>query len=815
MLKSFGFMGEGLTGSKYKKWKSGCRYADSWAYERDNEKRCIAPILVVWQAKAQDPSPEPERMELDQVMTEEMQTNTNGKKTKLDRKLFIRIHPSAFQQFWQELLKIAKMQKPQVLVEDLRFEVGSIRIQGPSSTEALVGVLKLASSQPSMSKVWPTMSSLNNPSSLPQNAMLAFSTVDPRLNHPPRQLPAGKDDVSINKLNELIIEWPFDNGFPSSELFEYKARYRISQALPTQKAINRRRTGVLPGQQLESIEKDPKIPLLLLAHRPANKHSNSQGSWTVLLPWSCVDLIWRSLMYYPLTSGSTPRFGGLEQTKQVAFEQATACYPGDYPGTEAGKAWDRTESESRFDHWVKRPPSKRVAWDVLDLGLGRKGELGRGWACDWEYLLSQKDAKGTLDQSNEQPSSIGSTSRTSEPGLLTQRQRKAAAAKAEKEKEKNKEQESRRRNTSSPESGDDDLYDTLHNDIKYTQLAPVEAASLFTQLKRSALPTAPVLATVCIKYLTKGTPKPAARIYRLPLQKASSQPGLPSGKHTETNAARIGQPDLLSTEHHPASFTPTLFTEPPPKSKQASIDTITLRAQWLALDPNPTSQSANPNSSTALPKNLGSARYNHSNLPTASRAYDSTTTRDLTHIRVFPPHETKAEVLNMFGPKPPPKTQSELTKLYVPQLIPDMHVNAQGELVGESLWDKHVPCPGPEDLIGFVTSGGYNLAEGAGTAVGALWAQRVLEGWMQESSSRDKDKHSESASTGKSQGTSSGTSVNSTAAHGKKTKLELEKERQAAKELKQQRTRVDRERHLCVVRNAGESIGRLAIWELC
>jgi len=81
----------------------------------------------------------------------------------------------------------------------------------------------------------------------------------------------------------------------------------------------------------------------------------------------------------------------------------------------------------------------------------------------------------------------------------------------------------------------------------------------------------------------------------------------------------------------------------------------------------------------------------------------------------------------------------------------------------------HPPCPDEGHLIGFVTSGAYNLAEGRGTAVGSVWLQRVVEGWRAE-----------------------GGGV-----------------------MKGNVKQVERQRRLCVVRNAGEGVGRLGLWELC
>lgn len=100
-------------------------------------------------------------------------------------------------------------------------------------------------------------------------------------------------------------------------------------------------------------------------------------------------------------------------------------------------------------------------------------------------------------------------------------------------------------------------------------------------------------------------------------------------------------------------------------------------------------------------------------------------------------------------------------------------------------------CPQMSDLIGFVTSGGYNLAAGRGTAVGALWVQRVTEGWH-----FFKEMHSP---LGKAAGEAAAGRGGGGGGGGIKS--------QPAKNL-------ERQRRLCIVRNAGESVGRLALWEV-
>jgi ribonuclease P/MRP protein subunit POP1 len=806
MLVALGFVPQGLSPTLQKKWKSGTRFAEGWVYERDNKKQPIAPVKVVFGANAirlnnmsestsasvrgNDPKPngtnEPELQ--------------NRPKMKLTHQILIRIHPSAFHQFWSELLKVAKMQKPQVLVEDLRFELGSIEIQGPGSTEALLGVLRPLQreieSGSSHSRVWNSLAGLNNPGLLPQNSLLSIDIVDPRLNHPPAQIksPKNHDDST---LNETLVSWDPDKTPTPSRLFSHKASFILSNSLPSQKAINRRRAIAPPGQNPTPNDKDPQIPVIVLASRAASSavsaSMNSQGSWTVLLPWSCVDLVWRSLMYYPLSSGGTPRFGGLDQKQQLAFEQQIPWFPADLPGTEAGKAWERTESERKFDEWIRRPPKHRFAWDKLDLGLGRMGEIGRGWACDWEYLLES----GKLQSQTKPIKSDDKASEKDDGPPLTQRQRKAAKAKAEADQE----QVARRRNTSSPESEDDEGEISPPGlDSTFFQLSPAASMSLMVKPSRTALPSYPVLSAIRIILLDRGTPNRGARIYRLPTSEPKPAPQSTQSS-TLPGTESQDQPQSWSSAAPPPAQrpAPTLSTNDSASSSNPSeSDPETLRNLWLALLP-PHSNTARLKQNRHFPK----PRTNRFGLPTKESAIPR---ESLARVNVMPKNAPK-EIIDKYGPNsaygrgngeiPKAIPQSKKAdrgsgakgkrgngkdpetaqKAPVQRTEPDHH--EQQLLLNDLLLPltgfppasshhEHPPVPHTHDLIGFVTSGssGYNLSEGRGTAIGSIWTQRVVDGWAR----------SATATTN---------------------------------------TENDITRFLCIVRNAGESVGRLARWEVC
>ncbi|KAL4924759.1 ribonuclease P/MRP protein subunit POP1 [Aspergillus undulatus] len=387
VLRAVGIVGDDAWGVKGKKWRAGVRSLRAWVFESESQRRPIAPVTLI--RCAQETTEDVEMVDADG------DANAKTKKQKHKPKIFVRFHPSAFLQLWNELLTLSKQQSPPVMIEDLRFEIGSIDITGPGSTEALTAALRPSryagreTPTDSSEATWKALLGVTNPSSLPQDAILSFSISDPRLNFPPQKLEPSFSEQATQELAVLLSTWPSDTTPTPSAIFDRRNRLAAARDLPSQKAINRRRAEAGLGKYPAPQASDPQIPVLILATRPSlqQKNSNSQGSWTVLLPWKCVPSVWYSLMYYPLSSGGNPRFGGLEEQQQLAFEAGEPWFPGDYPGTHAGWEWGLREREAAKKEWERRPKGRRVEFDTLDLGNGQKGEIGRGWACDWERLI--------------------------------------------------------------------------------------------------------------------------------------------------------------------------------------------------------------------------------------------------------------------------------------------------------------------------------------------------------------------------------------------------------------------------------------------
>jgi ribonuclease P/MRP protein subunit POP1 len=290
------------------------------------------------------------------------------------------------------------MQKPAVVVEDLRFEMGSIEIMGPAAAETLGSIL--VSSQPlqddsgSPQAILGSLANITNPGVLPPGALFAFTTSDPRLRDPPTTSPITGDPAFEAALMKVLAAWPIDDTQTTPTIFDRSSRLAASRLLPSQKSINRRKEACTLGGYPEQRSTDPQIPILVYV-------SNQSKSWTVLLPWKCVPPVWRGITRYPVSTGGNPRFGGLKERRQVDFERSNPSFPFDHPGTDAGWGWELQERVVRKHEWIKRPKGKRIEWTTIDLGGDRKGEVGDPWSCDWERLVPKTNADAPAGAKNE------------------------------------------------------------------------------------------------------------------------------------------------------------------------------------------------------------------------------------------------------------------------------------------------------------------------------------------------------------------------------------------------------------------------------
>ncbi|KAK3363418.1 ribonucleases P/MRP protein subunit POP1-domain-containing protein [Lasiosphaeria hispida] len=511
VLRALGLTQEGLWAARGQKWRGGSRkWSGLLSKDRKESRRIIGPATIIW-------NPEPAAETAQEL----------GDPKRSQRELLIRTHPSCFLELFNELLKLVKMQSPQLHIEDLRFEIGSIELTGPGSTEALLGILKPYDDKPGaeyQADIFESLAGVTNPASLPKDAFLAFSARDPRLAYPPKQVNV-PDRTTDPALLETLTKWPVEKNLAPFGLFSRDTRHRASQ-LPSQKSINRRKGSSLPGKEVLVTAADPPIPVILLASRSSTA-VQAQGTWTLMAPWKCILPIWYSLMHYPLSTGGNPRLGGLDEQRQIAFEQNVPWFPGDFPGTDAGLSWELDQQIKRKRDWDRRPKGKRVEWKSLDLGAGRKGEIGDGLACDFEHLfgLPKNNISGL---NNTQNPAISDDPNAMELDHLDKPQGAQASE------------------------------DSPNPMAVIKQMTKASFGALVASPTNEKAPNSSIV-TVTLTFTGRGVASPCARIYRLPPQK-SPMPVLPST-----------QAEVPATEPPPS----TIFGLPPSD----------LREQWLGKLP--------------------------------------------------------------------------------------------------------------------------------------------------------------------------------------------------------------------------------------
>lgn len=542
-LRTLGMSHDSLWNDRGKRWREGRRkWSGILSKEMGDLGRAVGPAAVIWNPEKSTPQ------------TSEEPQSTN----KVERQVYIRLHPSCFLEIFNILTKLIKRETPRLYVEDLRFEIGSIELTGPDAIEALQGVIRpyrKDNEREVDARLFESLTTTATAVSLSSDAVLGFSTRDPRLSYPPRKIQAQTENTSQSdgaRNTDTQASPPF-------LLFDRDARFKASR-FPSQQSLNRRKGANPPGQPLEVSDADPPFPIILFSSRAK---TSAQNTWTLLAPWKCILPIWYSLVHYPLSTSGNPRVGGMNELQQVTFEQGLPWFPGDFPGTDAGAEWELEQRQKRKADWARRPKSKRVAWESLDLGAGRKGEIGIGWACELERLFG---LQSDIEPEQEDTASQGTKKATEVPVM------------SDKGKEADADHKEGDAGVGKPEAGSDDA-DHAKKEMPRHPLTLVHHISkaAFNKLASSNPPESrPPHSIVAVKitFPSRGVVKPCARIYRLPSRKINDQ------------VSPNTQPEVPATD-------------PPSQPKPLPSD---LREQWLAKIPGFLRNQQPPKKKTSRPQ---------------------------------------------------------------------------------------------------------------------------------------------------------------------------------------------------------------------
>lgn len=539
-LRSLGLSHDSLWDDRGKKWREGRRKWSGTLSKQigSDSRRQIGPATVIWN---------PESVTTQVLPLEAAEADASKTAEKVQRQLYIRLHPSCFLEVFNILVALNKREQPRLYVEDLRFEIGSIELIGPGATEALSGVIASyhgkENSKEVHAKQFESLSASSNAAAPPSDIIFGFSAQDPRLRYPPRTIQAHISSEEQSDRRSSALHSLSDEAKPAPYLlFDRDARFKAS-SFPSQKSLNRRKGSNPPGQPLSITAADPPFPVVLFASRSAATKHSSQSSWTLLAPYKCILPIWYSLVHYPMSTGGNPKVSGLDELRQVTFEQGLPWFPGDFPGTNAGADWEVEQRAKRKADWAKRPKSKRIAWESLDLGAGRKGEVGIGWACEFERLFGLQQPEENSSSQDKDQNVDGAATNGSED--IDRMDVDGGGARSAHDPSATGEGEPISKGPS-PKAQTPHPLTLIHHVPKHAFNTLVSAASNQT-------PPLYSIVTVKLTVLGRGVAEPCARIYRLPARK-------------DTPLTPATQPEV------PATLAPS-------QSKELPAD---LREKWLA-----------------------------------------------------------------------------------------------------------------------------------------------------------------------------------------------------------------------------------------
>ncbi|KAF8526144.1 NUC188 domain-containing protein [Gautieria morchelliformis] len=359
------------------------------------------------------------------------------------RTLWIRVHPSAWQEVWDAVQMSASIVLDECRQEygahgnkddnnegrdsineilsaeesidlmDLRSQINCFELMGPRSSQIIRGAMTLVNGddRPLFHEFWSQLKELQSPGSVPRGMIISFKVHDPRLNFPPKNAKPGAIPTGAGKPS-ATLPTPF-TVFPNAvlargELWDEVERSGGARRPSFQKKDldERRRQNLIPGTVLQPLRQDDRVPVMLIQRTAASSHSYSSSSknranthienmhgWTILLPshWSMP--FFTSLIY------TGTRVGGLRERRTQLFEANSPDFPFDYPLTVAyAKEAELSEKVER-ERWEKKPPAKRVEWE----SVGTRSP----WRADWEVVLDmsppqvQRTEEGLLDVQRE------------------------------------------------------------------------------------------------------------------------------------------------------------------------------------------------------------------------------------------------------------------------------------------------------------------------------------------------------------------------------------------------------------------------------
>ncbi|KAK9453126.1 ribonucleases P/MRP protein subunit POP1-domain-containing protein [Dipodascopsis uninucleata] len=305
------------------------------------------------------------------------------------RRAAVRVHPSIFKSVWQTIMDEAERFRESdssLHVNDCRFAIGSIDLLGWRSLITISSLLR--SHVPEGHEEVSTMGLLSQlisqiePRNLPVGFNSSTMLIDPRTFD---LTPKERQNTDVHaRPDEVKIRFHQEGYAGANTLFTVQGR--------SVKYANRKDADVLrvkrKREQERAMATGSGFPILKESEVlvPSVFVKQKNDAITILLPWQWINIFYRTLYHKGYTL-----FGGLDQYKQIMLERMLPLFPDDFPECFSGQQEESARARFLEDEWNKRPKSKKVIYDRLDLQNGEKrGEVGNPFICDWSLFISPK-----------------------------------------------------------------------------------------------------------------------------------------------------------------------------------------------------------------------------------------------------------------------------------------------------------------------------------------------------------------------------------------------------------------------------------------
>lgn len=306
------------------------------------------------------------------------------------RRVWIRIHPSIFEEALTAIREAVADGPSDVEVKDLEDALESFEIMGPLAGHVLSRILSL--SGPSISeKKRQNIEVLlaMDPAQIPDGTVIGCQVHDPRLtyvgainialadrNSFPHSSGTSVPQRSSKAIARAIL--PSDDAVLAwSDLWKEDLRDRVSRPAYTKAELDTRRYKVCcrcgagltlqmasPGSKLLPTSKDDRIPINLLKRTIQSSGADGASSafhgFTLLIPkgWA--------MAFLPSFLFCRARHIGLQERRVQYREAGAPSFPEHWGAIcAAGAEWERTQAQEAQTRWLRKPPGKRPQYSTL------------------------------------------------------------------------------------------------------------------------------------------------------------------------------------------------------------------------------------------------------------------------------------------------------------------------------------------------------------------------------------------------------------------------------------------------------------------